>query len=262
MIYLLSEEGRKALRKIAGRSVLYAFDFDGTLTKLSPQRGNVKLSPITHEWLRELARRGPCAVVSGRALDDLAPRLNGVVPYLIGNHGIESPLTGDNGLTQMEHMCCEWTQRLNGAFSEQLKEMAVELEPKRYSVTLHYRGTEDRSAVERVLTPLLQELNPTPRVIMGKSSINLLPPGSAGKGKAAIALMSHLRCEGLFFIGDDTTDEDVFSLNEGLVMGVRVGFHPESKAGYYVKSQNEVEDVLRFLVHRIDGTPETTGPRC
>ncbi len=261
MIYLLSEEGRKALRKIAGRSVLYAFDFDGTLTKLSPQRGNVKLSPITHEWLRELARRGPCAVVSGRALDDLVPRLNGVVPYLIGNHGIESPLTARDGLKLVEDICCEWTKRLDGDLGERLKDMPVEVEPKRYSLTLHYRGADDPSVVERVLTPLLQELHPIPQVIMGKASMNLLPPGSVGKGKATVALMSHLRCEGLFFIGDDTTDEDVFSLTEGLVMGVRVGFHPESKAGYYVKSQNEVEDVLRFLVHRIDGTPETNGSR-
>jgi trehalose 6-phosphate phosphatase len=40
-------------------------------------------------------------------------------------------------------------------------------------------------------------------------------------------------------------------------MGVRVGRHPESRAQYYVKSQSEVEDILRFLVHRSDGTPET-----
>ena len=261
MIYLLSEEGRKALRKVAGRSVLYAFDFDGTLAKLSPQRGNIKLSPITHEWLRELARRRSCAVVSGRARDDLASRLNGVVPYLIGNHGIESPLTAGEWLKPVEHVCREWTKQLEGDLRERIKDMPVEVELKRYSLTLHYRGAEDPAAVARALTPLLQELNPVPRVITGKASVNLLPPGSAGKGAAALALMAHLRCEGLFFIGDDTTDEDVFALNEGLVMGVRVGFHPESQAGYYVKSQSEVEDVLRFLVHRIDGTPETTGPR-
>jgi len=259
MIYLLSEQGRKALRKIAGRSVLYAFDFDGTLTKLSSQRENVKLSPITHEWLRELARRGACAVVSGRALDDLAPRLNGVVPYLIGNHGIESPLINGERLRPAEHACREWAKRLDGDLGERLKAMPVEVEPKRYSVTLHYQGAENPADVECALTPLLEELDPAPRVIAGKSSMNLLPPGSAGKGEAVLALMSHLRCEGLFFIGDDTTDEDVFALNKGLIMGVRVGFHPDSQARYYVKSQSEVEDVLRFLVHRIDGTPETVG---
>lgn len=39
-----------------------------------------------------------------------------------------------------------------------------------------------------------------------------LPPGKGGKGPAALALMVHLRWAGLFFIGDDETDEDVFEL--------------------------------------------------
>jgi len=257
MMYLLSDEGRKALRKVATRSVLYAFDFDGTLTKLSPQRDQVKLSPITHEWLRELARRVPCTVVSGRALHDLTPRLTGIVPYLIGNHGIESPLISDESLSPMEHICREWMTQLNGDLGASLKDKPVELEAKRYSLTLHYRAAGDSDIVERVLKPLVQQLAPLPRVIMGKTTVNILPPGSGGKGGAALALMRHLRCEGLFYIGDDTTDEDVFALTDGLAMGVRVGSHPESQARYYVKSQSEVEDVLRFLVHRLDRTPET-----
>jgi trehalose 6-phosphate phosphatase len=71
--------------------------------------------------------------------------------------------------------------------------------------------------------------------------------------------MAHLRCRGLFFIGDDETDEDVFRLTEGLMMGVRVGRRPESRARYYLKHQGEIEDVLRFLVHRLDGTPDIAG---
>ena len=138
MIYLLSDEGRKALRKVASGSVLYAFDFDGTLTKLSPQREQVKLSPITHEWLRELARRVPCTVVSWRALHDLVPRLNGAVPYSIGNHGIETPLTSDESLSPMEQVCREWMTQLDGDLAALLKDEPIEVESKRYSLTFHY----------------------------------------------------------------------------------------------------------------------------
>lgn len=105
MTYLLSDEGRDALRKMVDRSVLYAFDFDGTLAKISSERERVKLSPTMHEWLRELARRVPCAAVSGRALDDLASRVNGAVPHLIGNHGAESPLMPAAALSDMNHIC-------------------------------------------------------------------------------------------------------------------------------------------------------------
>ena len=93
MTYLLSDEGHLALRALVNRSILYAFDFDGTLARISPDRDTVKLSRSIYEGLSELAKRIPCAIVSGRALTDLASRIEGAVPHLIGNHGLESPLT-------------------------------------------------------------------------------------------------------------------------------------------------------------------------
>ena len=68
MIHALSEAGLRALRDAASRPLLYAFDFDGTLAPISSDRHAVTLSPGVAEWLRELAKRVPCAVVSGRAL--------------------------------------------------------------------------------------------------------------------------------------------------------------------------------------------------
>jgi trehalose 6-phosphate phosphatase len=257
MIYLLSDEGRDALRTVASRSVLYAFDFDRALTKTSTNPGSIKLPPTTHEWLRELARRVPCAIVSGRPLHDLAPRLNGAVPYLIGSHGVESPLTPAAALTQMETACLEWMKQLDGDIARLPKDNRIEVENTRYSLTFHYRGADDPSTVEQALVHLGNRLTPAPHLVFGKASMTLLPPGSTGKGEAVLALMAHLRCTGLFFVGDDETDEDVFELKEGLIMGVRVGRHPESGAQYYLKHQSEVEDILRFLVHRSDGTPET-----
>jgi trehalose 6-phosphate phosphatase len=69
--------------------------------------------------------------------------------------------------------------------------------------------------------------------------------------------MIHLRRDGLFFVGDDETDEDVFELADGLIMGVRVGRQAESRVQYYLKHQSEIEEVIRFLVRRIDRTPES-----
>jgi trehalose 6-phosphate phosphatase len=239
--------------------VLYAFDFDGTLARISPERRNVKLSPTTHEWLQELAKRAPCAIVSGRALDDLRPRVNGAVPHLIGNHGVEGPLIPATALHTAERICLEWMEQLERDLAGSFKDTGVEVENKRYTLTFHYRGAEDPGTVERTLVHLLNRLTPAPRLIVGKASVNALPPGSIGKGAAALALMVHLRCRGLFFVGDDETDEDVFGLEEGLIMGVRVGHRAGSRARYYLKHQGEIEEILRFLVHRLDGTPDIAG---
>ena len=88
MTYVLSEEGRRALRALTERPVLYAFDFDGTLAPISPDRDSVKVPSSVSEPLKELGARAPCAVISGRALADLAPRIDRAVPHLIGNHGL------------------------------------------------------------------------------------------------------------------------------------------------------------------------------
>jgi trehalose 6-phosphate phosphatase len=260
MIALLSAEGRAALRAVAGRSVLYAFDFDGTLAKISPDRGGVTLSPSMHEWLRELAARAPCAIVSGRALSDLTLRVNGAVPYLIGNHGVESPLTPAATLHAAERVCLGWMNHVAGDLAGPLTDAGAEVEDKRYTLTVHYRGPDEAVTAERVQGLLRTHLTPVPRLIVGKASVNVVPPGSPMKGDAALALMRHLQRDGLFFIGDDETDEAVFGLEDGLLMGVRVGRPPHSRAGYYLTHQGESEAVIRLLVHRLDRAPHGTGP--
>ena len=261
MMYLLSKEGCDAMRAVARQAVLYAFDFDGTLTSISSDRNGVNLSPSTHEWLRELTARAPCAVVSGRALSDLAPRVNGAVPYLIGNHGVESPLASASALTAAEQVCLEWMRQVETDLALPLKVAGIEVETKRYTLTFHYCGSDQTTGIEAALALLLNRLIPAPQLICGKASVNALPPGSRRKGEAARSLMTHLRCAGLFYVGDDETDEDVFGLTNGLVMGVRVGPQAESRAQYYLKHQSEIEEVIRFLIHHIDRAAEMKGSK-
>lgn len=257
MIYLLSSEGLEVMRVLVKHPILYGFDFDGTLAPISPERESVRVSRSMAEWLKELAKRVPCAVVSGRGLRDLAPRVDGMVPHLIGNHGMESPLTPPLTLAWAKGICAGWIRMLTGTLASQLSAARIELENKRYSVTLHYKADVEAKQVNPELTAFVNQLTPVPRLIFGKQSVNLLPPGKGGKGAAALALMQHLKQDGLFYVGDDETDEDVFQLRDGLALGVRVGKDANSQARYYVRHQSEIEEVIRFLVHRIDRTPES-----
>ncbi|BCA55300.1 putative Trehalose-phosphatase [Nitrospira sp. KM1] len=256
MIYLLSAEGRRALRSVASQRVLYAFDFDGTLAPLSPNRHGVKIPRSVSEWLKELAKRAPCAIVSGRSVADLTPRVAGTVPYLIGNHGIEGPAADAQLARTAERICAEWKGHMTTQLAEAFRTLSIDVEDKRYSLTLHFRDAAEPAKVQLAILGLVQQLTPAPRIITGKWSVNLLPPGHATKGSATLALTKQLKRDGLFFVGDDETDESVFSLKTGIIMGVRVGRAAESHAKFYVKHQSEVEEVLRFLVHRMDRTPE------
>ena len=255
MIHALSEAGLRAVCEAAAQPLLYAFDFDGTLAPISRVRQTVTASSSTLQCLRELAKRVPCAIVSGRALTDLATRIDGTVPHLLGNHGIESPLTAPSVLAQAERICANWKHELlNGlaAMSRQGQGQGIDIEDKRYSLTMHFRGAENAINAAMEALTLLRQLTPQPELIEGKYAINALPHGLGGKGPAAFALMNHLGRTGLLYIGDEDTDETVFSLPNVVTMGIRVGKEAGSRAGFYLDHQGEVEQILRVLVQCMD----------
>ena len=205
-----------------GEPLLYAFDFDGTLAPISPDRHAVTVSGGVLQCLGALAKQAPCAIVSGRALADVAARINGYVPHVIGNHGIESPLTPRAVLAEAERTCADWQQQLNSTLAS-LMPAGVELEDKRYTLTLHLRRTQNPVDASLLARAACRRLTPAPELITGNYSINLLPPGQEGKGPATLALMTHLGRKGLFYIGDEETDETVFALANAVTIISRDG---------------------------------------
>ncbi len=256
MIHALSETGVRALRDAVSQPLLYAFDFDGTLAPISHDRHAVAVSDSTLQSLGALSKRAPCAIVTGRALADVAMRINGYVPHLIGNHGIESPLTAPSVLIEAERTCATWKQQLQSSLP--LTSLGADIEDKRYSLTVHFRGAQNPADVGMAALAALRQLRPAAQLIEGKYAINVLPPGQSGKGFATLALMKHLGRTGLFYIGDEETDETVFSLGKIVTMGVRVGRMDGSRAGFYLHGQAEVEGLLRLLVQWMGGPPPSS----
>src|ERR1700693_5038312 len=66
------------LQEIAGRSARAAvfLDCEGTLPPIVSQPEDAWLSDSMRQTLRELAARGPVAILSGRDLDDVRRRVN------------------------------------------------------------------------------------------------------------------------------------------------------------------------------------------
>lgn len=259
MTYLLSEEGRQALRSIVMQPVLYAFDFDGTLAPISADRNAVRIAPGIPRWLKELTKRAPCAVLSGRALADVMSRIDGTIGYVIGNHGIENPFSSAADLIRAAEICTSWKQQLLTGFAQSMTSLGAEIEDKRYSMTVHFRKAANPAKAATEALVVLRQLTPEPHLLPGKYAINALPPGQSGKGHAALQLMTHLQLNGVFYIGDEETDETVFALPEGVTMGVRIGKHIGSQARFYLHHQGEVEEVLGFLVHHLEHSSHSTN---
>jgi trehalose 6-phosphate phosphatase len=252
VIHALSDGGLRALVDAASQGLLYAFDFDGTLAPISSDRQAVTASAGTLQLLGMLAKLAPCAIVSGRALADVARRVDGYVPHLIGNHGLESPLTPRRTLMDAEETCAKWTHQLES--SPNITPAGAEIENKRYSLTVHFRGAQNPVSAGLQVVAACRRLTPSPELISGKCAINILPPGQGGKGPATLALMRHLGRTGLFYVGDEETDETVFALGDVVKMGVRVGRADGSCARFYLYEQAEVEELLRALFRCMGGS--------
>ena len=248
MDYLFTEAGKSDLEALLRLHSLYAFDFDGTLAKIVREHHAARLSRPIRFWLEELGKRAPTAVISGRSVEDLQSRVGTAVSHLIGNHGSEGPHTCRETMQQVQETSHGWLQWVNDRFHDELARSGVVVENKSYSLSFHYRTTNQRDAARALISRIVAELSPPPRIVLGKSVVNVMPPTASHKGTALLEYMRRLDCNAALYVGDDVTDEDVFALRDARILTVRIGKKKGSSARYFLKRQAELAEVLRLLV--------------
>lgn len=254
MKYLLSGSGYKILESLTFTQTLYAFDFDGTLAPIVSKPNLAQASAETQKLLKELASHAPVAVISGRSVADLKTRVQVPGDLLIGNHGLEGLGTKKEVIGKAENICREWVEQIRRIESAQKnRDPSITIEDKKYSLALHYRNSRNKKKAKIELFSWIEKLNPAPRVILGKCVMNLIPAGGPHKGVALLEAMMAMNFKCAFYIGDDDTDEDVFSLPDQRIITVRVGFKKTSQAQFFIKRQNEINRLLKKLIsfHRL-----------
>jgi len=248
MKYLLTDRGRSELEALVKVHSLFAFDFDGTLAKIVRDRHSAQLGRPIRLWLGELAKRAPTAIISGRSVEDLRARVGNTVPYLIGNHGLEGLHVTQQVVQQARDTCKGWKHLIEERFGTKLARYGVFVEDKSYSLSFHYRNAGRKGDARTLVFHVLAELSPLPRIVLGKAVVNVVPAAAPHKGAALLELMYQLNCTAALYIGDDDTDEDVFSLPDTRILTVRIGKKKVSAARFFLKKQTEITEVLRSIV--------------
>ncbi len=246
MKHILAPAHREVLATLARKRALLAFDFDGTLAPIVPDRKAARMRSETRRLLARVCAVYPCAVISGRRRADIERRLNGVRPrYVVGNHGLE-PGTGLNEFARVIAAARVRLARVLAGWP------GVELEEKRYSLAVHYRrsmhSAKTRAAIHAAIAALPQPL----RIVGGKLVVNAIPDPAPDKGDALQRLCVRAAADAALFIGDDVTDEDAFTLPSAalprLLLTIRVGRSRGSAARYYLRDQAEIDDLLALLI--------------
>jgi len=239
MKYLLSKVSLPVVELLARERTLCAFDFDGTLAPIVADPDRAVMRARTRTLMRRLTSLYPCIVVSGRAREDVLKKLTDVpVLRVIGNHGAESRET-PAGQSPVE----QWKTALEVGLSPI---PGLWIEDKGLSLAVHYRLCANKAEVRRRILAQVHTL-PRTRVFGGKQVVNVVADGAPNKGDALASERDRLRCNWVLYIGDDDNDEDAFAL-DGNIVAVRVGRKLRSHAGYYLRTQAEIDMLLEALI--------------
>lgn len=215
-------------------------DFDGTLAPIVQDPDEAYLRPQTQALLKRLCSLYPCMVISGRARQDVASHLRGTgIRCVVGNHG------GELGNTrQLRKLVAGWKAELGPAVAGLA---GVWMEDKKISLAIHYRQSPEKTKARRKILGRAGELREA-RLIPAKQALNVVARTAPHKGMALEARKAKLQCDTALYVGDDVTDEDVFSLprQEGLI-GIRVGVRRSSKARFWLRQQSEIDALLQLL---------------
>ena len=231
---------------------LVMLDFDGTLAPIVEYAGDAVLPAAAEQHLRKLAASPAIdlAIVSGRAIADLHPRIGVDGIDFSGNHGRERLKPGssrtelDSSVRVIVAQVCEQVRKEVSGIS------GVYVEDKGLTTSLHYRQVpaEFHAKVRDVVREVERTFGAAIELAEGKCVFDFFPADGANKGKAVMALLAERGGAAKvlpIYCGDDTTDETVFRVLPLQAITVYVGSgETESAARFRVDDTAEVAEFL------------------
>lgn len=230
--------------------LLVATDFDGTLAPIVGETARAEAHRESIVALKALAAmpQTHVAVISGRALADLARRLDEAEKtHLVGSHGSEFEAGVTTPMPPGGAELLEKVRSVARALADHTPGAMVEGKPA--AIAFHYRNVEEEHAAAAVAELLKAVGNWSGLHIRHGKKVVELSVIQTNKGRALASLRQRLGATAVVFIGDDITDEDAFATLAGPDVAIKVGDGP-TVARYRIADTLEVAQVLACIAEK------------
>lgn len=230
------------------RRVIF-LDYDGTLIAYGETPG--VLDTPTRDALRRLAsdERNHLVILSGRQKAFLDRTLGDIPVSIVAGHGVW--VKEKNGEWElMEQVTPGWKEEILPIlelYRDRTPGSAVE--ENDYSLVWHYRRAEPELAAVR-----LSELKDALLSLISNLDLSLLEGNKmievknsdVSKGRAAARWLDGGQWDFVLAVGDDWTDEDIFSMLSEEHFSIKVGVDISS-ANYFLESPDKVRGLVQEL---------------
>lgn len=215
-------------------------DIDGTLLDIAPTPEQVVVPQDLHATLVRLGERNAAlAVVSGRTVESVDRTFAPLRLPAIGCHGAQFRLEPEKPAVAMAPVLPESIRRL---FKDlPALEPGADMEDKGFTIVFHYRAIPERGlSLLHLVRERMRGAPPEFEIMRGKATVEIKSRAFT-KGKAVAKLMAQAPFLGRrpVYLGDDTTDEDVFAILPQLGgIGISVGRQLKGADGVMTSPQS------------------------
>jgi trehalose 6-phosphate synthase/phosphatase len=230
---------------------LLLLDYDGTLV---PFAGKPEMASPDEELIGILTAfagdgSSEVVIVSGRDKETLESWFAPIDVGLIAEHGVWVRRRGGNW-EMVGSLREDWKDLIRPILELYVdRTPGTSIEEKRFSLVWHYRRADQELGQERARELKEELLNLTAHLDVGVlegSRVIEIKNAGINKGQAAMRWLSHEKWDFILAVGDDWTDEDIFSVVPEQAYSIKVGIRP-SQAKYSVDSLEDVRSLLWYL---------------
>ena len=259
MLKLFQEYCRIEKKIFEKKSLFIGLDYDGTLTPIVSHPDQACLSEDTKSLLADLSNLPHMfvCIISGRSCVDVRGKVGIEKIIYAGNHGMEIKGGGLSFSIRNSRKYVEEINEICRNLTQRLKEIGnVWVENKGLTASVHYRlaDSEDIHKARQIISPIIKVYKNL-KLKRGKKVWEIRPNVDWNKGKAVTRILEKCltknwkRKTAAIYIGDDQTDEDVFSLlkEDGITVLVNRRHLRTSNAQYFLTHPKEVASFLKWL---------------